>query len=355
MYNKTQKSHKQTERHMKTKTITPTVLILASLISTTSLHAAAVNTWTGGGTGDDWNTTGNWDSNTVPVIGETAFFDTGAGGSTLDVNATTAGKFSVNSILHITGTGGSVNFTRSGTSVNDRKFILNKGFLAEGSVSMSMLGTGRLYTSATGGSTGNTAVWNSSGTLTTDVSDAEGFIFNTANSRFVIQQGLVKAHGEKLFVGTKVNVFVDINGGAFSTTDLYAFGIENGSVAEGININGGSLDQVGDMTWVSHADINLDSGVFNLDGRVTFDDSANFVPGELNFTNGSTGSFVSNHTQVELQALIDNGDITKDAGDGRIFLFTDNGSTRTLSLVPEPSSATLLGLAGVALLLRRRK
>jgi len=43
------------------------------------------------------------------------------------------------------------------------------------------------------------------------------------------------------------------------------------------------------------------------------------------------------------------------AVNGKYIKFTGSDTAGSLALVPEPSSATLLGLAGLALILRRRK
>lgn len=320
---------------MKIKTIKSAGLLLTSLLTTSSLHAVTV-TWTSGGSDNAWTNGDNWGGST-PTGSDTATIDTdsGATGYNVDLGAAT---FQTTADLHILGNGGTINMTQSGG-----RFEAYGGFLAEDSVSLTL--TAPLYI---GQSSSGTYEWNSTGTLTTQTTNSLGLFMNIANSAFVINNGTVDTHGGRFFRGNRVNQQITINGGTLNTTNLFE---QTSTDSDAINMTGGNLDQASSMTWNALADINLTDGVFTVGGDITFGANA----GELNFLAGSTGSFVSGHTQAELEGFIGSGNITKDAGD--MFVYTDNGSTRTLSIVavPEPSSTALFGLGGLALILRRRK
>lgn len=82
----------------------------------------------------------------------------------------------------------------------------------------------------------------------------------------------------------------------------------------------------------------------------------------LDFETGNTGTFtVNNGTLAAYTTRFEGGAIRVNGADVSAGLITDyfdvsaDGKTISLAAVPEPSSAALLGLGGIALILRRRK
>jgi len=60
-------------------------------------------------------------------------------------------------------------------------------------------------------------------------------------------------------------------------------------------------------------------------------------------------------TATDYEAFYTDGDLTIGGDNSAAFADVFQVSGNTLSLVPEPSSTALLGLGGLALILRRRK
>ena len=121
------------------------------------------------------------------------------------------------------------------------------------------------------------------------------------------------------------------------------------SSTNGLNITAGAGEFTLTHTDLSGGYVNRDiagklyTGFFNLDGINVDPDGTGF-----------TGPLTSEADVVALNAFIK----TNYTIGGRYLELSDNtGGQRTLSViaVPEPSSAALLGLGGLALILRRRK
>lgn len=316
-------------------------LLLTCLLTADSLHAA-VYTWTNNAGDNDWVNAANWNvegspARSVPRDGDEALFDTSSSDWTVDYST----NISTKAFVRLTGSG-TVNFTSSANG-NSGRINLGGGLSAEGSVSVNLRGSARLYPS-----NARTTVWNSSGTLYIEPKDYSLF-FNTPNTTFRIKQGTVNIPGDQPF--NQTNGVIDLQGGTMKTTSLFLRIQNNDSSA--INMDGGDLTQSGDMHWKAKSDINLDDGVFTVIGDITFGAEA----GELKFSRGSNGTFVSNNTQSELQAHIDNGDITKSGG---TFVFTENGGTTKLSIAAvsaasEPPSTALIGIGKLSIFLRSSK
>ena len=123
-----------------------------------------------------------------------------------------------------------------------------------------------------------------------------------------------------------------------------------------INMNSGVFDGSGLTDFAFGRDGGV--GILNLAGGTFSIGSAPAIGGTdlLNFTAGSTGSFdVTGWTTTDYETLWDNGNLTVDNGQTGAFDDNFDVSGSTLTAVPEPSSTALLGLGGLALILRRRK
>jgi hypothetical protein len=138
-----------------------------------------------------------------------------------------------------------------------------------------------------------------------------------------------------------------------------------------LNLVGGGNDGVGGEPAGTGVDIVLTNGsIFNpffIVNAVALDidstSSATFGGGgnpvnisTINMTPGATLGFVlEDPTEFTNEHL---GKVTVDgapAVDGVNILITPNGSGSIITAIPEPSRAALLGIAGIALMLRRRK
>ena len=140
--------------------------------------------------------------------------------------------------------------------------------------------------------------------------------------------------------------------------------------ANGSNFNllGGNVDFGG--RFISNgATGNLTIGgdvIISTNNAVDIDIS--MLTGVFDIASNWTGSFTSGTTSNQSQWIAElvnntgNGSVTVDgtvltaANFANFFVVTENvGGGSTLTTVPEPSSAALLGLGGLALILRRRK
>jgi len=149
---------------------------------------------------------------------------------------------------------------------------------------------------------------------------------------------------------------VDINGGSFVVDRIINIGNGTGGNAI-ITITDGIAD-FNDLTRIGRdgADglLTISGGAVDISGTLIFDELGG--NGTINFTTGSTGTLtVAGEDLAGFQALYTAGDITLNGSNSAAFATVFQVSGSTLSVVPEPSSAALLGLGGLALILRRRK
>ena len=121
--------------------------------------------------------------------------------------------------------------------------------------------------------------------------------------------------------------------------------------------NNGSI-LVGDELKMEFGSVFTIAGGSLTANRLTI---VNTNPGEdyVNFLTSGTGGtmyFRSDYVS-ELNTFITNGDIRIDGATANLsdFNISYDGSKTSISAVPEPSSVALLGLGGLALLMRRRK
>lgn len=201
-------------------------------------------------------------------------------------------------------------------------------------------GAGDEGTIATDGTVAATFGWTSTTTIThtagTISSSADGFNMN-GGATWNMSGGSIT--GRYILVNGQTSTAVmNISGGTISMTD------EAGTQHMGV-ANGGTLNV---------------SGSAILDG--SFATTNLQIGGSIDIAAGWTGSWkYSQHSGDDWKNLFTAGNITFGGNtiDGATFdsTFTvsDGGQTIALTAVPEPSSSALLGLGGLALILRRRK
>jgi len=143
-----------------------------------------------------------------------------------------------------------------------------------------------------------------------------------------------------------------LNGGIIGQ-DL-GFGVDGGSAAKGLdnNDNSGPLES---MTFAISNFTNLGTGetLEILGVSVLFADTSEFYT----INGGSSTLFSANSTGGNPAEFISVSGtaVTFGAGSGASTAFAIDGITVGVVAVPEPSSTALLGLGGLALILRRRR
>jgi len=207
---------------------------------------------------------------------------------------------------------------------------------------------------AVGGAIGDITIgsgnhWQGNG-VTTDINSGVTVTITNPTWETILQQNSDKTSTWNINGGT-----VDASG---ATGNGVKFWLANTGGDTGIiNMNGGLFDGSGLTEFIFGR--GGATGEFNIaGGSVIIGDSTPEINAndKLNFTAGSTGSFeVTGWTSSDYEALWNDGKLTYAGGNSGDFTdhFNVNGST--LTAVPEPSSAALLGLGGLALILRRRK
>ena len=285
-------------------------------ISVASLCVATAHAASTAFTSGELHDGANWSSG-LPVSGD-------VGTIAVDGNLDTASTAFGGTVLHtagaITATGGSsdariagtADWTQSGGQVNGwRQFFVDAG------VSYTLTGNGTMTGSGSGGSR-------------------------------VILGGSFSQTG-----GTFIDGGYDANGGSFSLTGGTATNL-------GVNITGQALWGRNASSTISiggdHS-IAFSSNV-SAEGTVLLDGGAT-----LSFASDWSGSWqAANYSEADWITALDDTGVTfggtqVTAGNfGTLFNVTGAGTAgSTITAVPEPSSTALLGLAGLALILRRRK
>lgn len=264
---------------------------IACLISFLPAHAATL-TWDGGGGDTDWSNGLNWNTNNAPTAGDTMVI---GGSAVVDFNTNFTSSLSNGQVV--------INIS------NTAQLNLNGGALsfADGNANTSPLNIG------------NDAVLNITGgdhNLYGRVDIfGEGTIRVTGDAATIDLRQLVKSGGPNTF-----EFIFDSTG--VSSLDYYSYF--------------GAADQI-----------------LYVDGSAYFDAyTGPYVPGGTQFKLIETGNLSAQFqtANVTIAGLGEEGNtgygyiLTQDANDVYLTVF-----------VPEPSSAALLGLGGVALMLRRKR
>ena len=235
----------------------------------------------------------------------------------------------------------------------------------------------------TGGNARLGANWQNDGDLTS------GTVPGVGDTGLINISGNVTGNTAGAWNGAVITQTAGILTGTWNINSPTAtYNLEGGTIdnAGNFNANGSTFNLSGGLLqFTGELIVNTATGVINVSGSTTIEsDSGNFDlrlnndDAEFNIAADWTGSFISNSdvteadwiTQlvtgagqadadgpVDTDRLINVGgtDITA-SNFGDFFVVTANsGGGSTLTLVPEPSSAALLGLGGLALIMRRRK
>ena len=172
----------------------------------------------------------------------------------------------------------------------------------------------------------------------------------SGGSTFTFTSGDMIAKGGTVTIGSGSTLEVTGSGSAFQAnkngTVGSIFDIEGTLIASGASANpikapsGLTADGGFNFTTLG-AKIQID----NYNGSGTLE---NYLSNKANVGGSVIGFFMIEGTKVT-------GFGDTNAVNGKYIKFTGSDTAGSLALVPEPSSATLLGLAGLALILRRRK
>jgi hypothetical protein len=287
-------------------------LILAGLLGTSITSLAATVVWDNGGSGNEWATAENWGGDAYPLPTDiaqvngtrTATQSTGTPGTVANIRIgnTTNGTLNI--------TGGTL------TTTGNADIGFNNG--ATGTLNMSggtlNVGT-NLRIGHNGGADGIATV--SGGDINVTSSLTLGNNSASAGDLTIV--------GDLATIDVGLNMTVAINGTSTLTFELGATGVSTIDVVNGFNIvaGAGSADLIidgsnytgggGPIDLVTFGSTSDDENSWNL---ITFQ---NFAPHYSNFS-------------IEFDA-----------------------DSMYLSFVPEPSSTALLGLGGLALMLRRKR
>lgn len=277
--------------------ITTTILAVTSLGIGAS--QAATVAWDNGGTGQSWQTAGNWNPDGRPATGDDVTIATGDavtlnpgfGGDHLIINGGGSVTVSNGSSLRQSNSFGEETFIDNGTlNLNDASYGLDNG--------------GAL-------------------TILANSTNFSGVI-NLVNSSIVT--------GGEIWLGSNT---------ASSTNQTATINLTNST----IDSNGG----VGIWFWDTNAtdnniSININGGNSSIESRI-----------------GRRLSGVASDNAVSWETLWNEGSLKFNGANSGVFSdhFTTTGTVGTagytLNSIPEPSSTALLGLGGLALILRRRK
>ena len=325
-------------------------LVLASAIGTAYLPAQT--TWTGA-TNSALNNAGNWDNGLPASAGNAGTIPAGAGSITHSFNLngyfvtqnggtlTSSVAFSPSNGSWTLNDGGSLTpgVTTSLQNVDDghQDLIMNGGTFGATQLNVSSTGTNR----------------SASFTMSGGTATLSGRLDINAGGSVTINGGSLTAASNRM---NDVSTTLTINGGVI---DL---GTEFGRSGS-IFMNGGATtaDSLSTYAGFSMTFGGTTAGSLTVDAL-----GGSFMPPNRNFNwlPGSQMSFTvvtgADWAETEWNAgrMFYNGDDDDVLGDwatvnGTIFAW--DGGTNTLSLVPEPSSSALLGMAGGLVLLRRRR
>ncbi|WP_346189454.1 PEP-CTERM sorting domain-containing protein [Rubritalea halochordaticola] len=292
------------------------------IITLTAIHAHAATSFIGDpiGTDDNLGTASNWDN--------------GLPGSGNDGSISTDGELGNISIAN---GGSSVTVTHTGGTIGDP----NDEITNYRDFSISTSGGGSLTWQVDGGNYSEFRVFTIGSGVTLNVTDGILAGSGTGGTRLQVASGAV----------------ANITGGTFSGMGFWA----DGST---INLLGGTIDNLVSNTVIR----TYNGGTLNIGGDFSINGMASTAVGNNNnFFTGSewtiaadwTGSMTNEAwgrtewvTEIESTTLTVGGVQINDSNFDDYF--TVNG-TGTLTAIPEPSSSALLGLGGLALIMRRRK
>ncbi|MCF7817595.1 MAG: PEP-CTERM sorting domain-containing protein [Kiritimatiellales bacterium] len=272
---------------------------------------AAVVTFTGtSGVDSNFSTAANWSSGTVPVAADTTYV---AASQTLIVDGVyTVGNFRANALSGAAG----MSYVEivSGAALSD-------GSITVGNVSASYNGTLTLHS---GGATHTTA--NNGGVLSIGGTGA-GMIGN-----MVVEAGAVFEQS-RLTLNTYGTLDFVFGVDSVSTFTSKKTTVGNANILDGmLEVDLGALATAGTYTLINSASANLQIG------------------GTLRtWLDGNGGSYSNSGSYVGSNFTVLNGD-----GKDWTLSLADNNQDLTLTVIPEPATLGLIGLAGFGALAIRR-
>lgn len=203
---------------------------------------------------------------------------------------------------------------------------------------------------------------------------ASGFNLN-------VKKGLTISGSSAVTIGTSnwtkiENATLTVDGGTYNRTGGSPLQIGGGSSENAgilVATNGASIGTTGMMIVNDFSTVTIDGGssfVFTNTTAGSYSGTLAYAiegAGVINFTGGGTMMGAAGYkfgtvaTSMTWEALYGLGKLTFGGSNAGLFAnnFTTSGTVGTtgytLTAIPEPSSAALLGLGGLALVLRRRK
>ncbi|MFC5050446.1 PEP-CTERM sorting domain-containing protein [Rubritalea spongiae] len=272
-----------------------TILSTIACLSVSGIASAATYIWNGNANDQNWSSAGNWDGGTAPALlsSPSGTYDTIIFDGSNMPTANVPGY-------------------ASGTNINSSNLQFNSG----GTFSFSLSGS---FGSAPISNTSRTWLTvgdgiGTAGDVTVNMNDATTLYRHSSNT---------------------LNYLVNSDGVLNISSDLNLYADNNKHVT--FTLNGGSLISTGAVTTSFNNGDNLTDSYFLFDAVGS------------SFTANYGGVFTD---FVSLQADTTNKLRT---ASGLSLDFTDNGTSFTVTAVPEPSSLALLGLGSLSLLTRRRR
>ncbi len=344
-------------------------IVLALMLSLVSIASGANRTWTNGNADQKWGTATNWDT-VVPLSADIVYINTATGpvlgtgdtgiGGTVNVAAATGttgaltvsgGRLNIYDKVQIgVSSTGSLNMTSGTIDIARYDFSIAAGNGSTGSMTMSdgVIHVGRKF--YVGGSSvagsGNASFTMSGGSIGIVMSGSTitPLDFVMANSAAAVCTGDMS--GGTITITNNFNVAM-LGTGTFTMTGG-VINIINGKVRTNNNAS-------------SNGTLNLDGGTVYANGVYIRGLDPLYLGQSTGLINITQGKMVLNDLDGSVKTLVE-GYVTGGGIKGygfadlsHVLVSWDNVALKTtVTAVPEPATITLLGLAGLVLIRRRR-
>jgi len=311
--------------------------------------------------GESGNATWDFQSGSTVYVGNILYTSVG-GGSVSTITQGSGTSLTVNSALQV-GYGNNSTWTQNGgTNVVNGEFRMGEQGVGKSSIynlnAGSLTVSGHTYLSV--GS--NTSTFNQTGGVYTQAGGGQMDIGYTGNGSAVgiynLSGGTLKTVGQTIARNSNASSALNITGGTLAATSInYGTGTlvnAGGSVAPNdtgvvgnLNITNGNFNMTSgnlalDFASIGSFDTMTVSGTSSLSGLVNVNYLLGYLP-----TVGDTFNVLTANGGLSLGSLTAIGYTTSVVNTGKTLQLTFVG-------IPEPTSLSLLGLAGLALVRRRR-